>query len=59
TARPEDFQPMNANWGLLPVPPKTRGGPGKRERREAAYQQGLDAFATWLETLRATGPVPA
>lgn len=59
TARPEDFQPMNANWGLVPVPPKTRGGPGKRERREAAYQQGLDAFATWLEALRAIGPVPA
>lgn len=57
TANPDGFQPMNANWGLVPVPPKTRGGPGKRERREAAYQSGLDAFATWLEELRATGPI--
>jgi methylenetetrahydrofolate--tRNA-(uracil-5-)-methyltransferase len=57
TANPEGFQPMNANWGLVPVVPKTRGGPGKRERRELAYQQGLDAFVGWLEELRRAGPV--
>ncbi len=53
TAQPDDFQPMNANWGLVPVPPKERRGPGKRERREQAFQQGLDAFVSWLGELRA------
>ena len=43
---------MNANWGLVPVAPKARGGPGKRERREAAYRAGLDAFGSWLEELQ-------
>jgi methylenetetrahydrofolate--tRNA-(uracil-5-)-methyltransferase len=47
-ANPDDFQPMNANWALVPVEPKTRGGRGKRERRERAYQAGLDAFTVWL-----------
>ena len=57
TANPDGFQPMNANWGLVPVPAKTRGGPRKRERREIAYQRGLDAFLSWLEELRQAGPV--
>lgn len=48
TAEADGFQPMNANWGLVPVPPKQRGGPGKRERRELAYQRGLDAFVSWV-----------
>ncbi len=51
-AEPDGFQPMNANWGLVPVPPKQRGGPGKRERREQAYRQGLDAFVSWLGEVR-------
>jgi methylenetetrahydrofolate--tRNA-(uracil-5-)-methyltransferase len=51
-AEPDGFQPMNANWGLVPVPPKRRGGPGKRERREQAYRQGLDAFVSWLGEVR-------
>ncbi len=58
TANPDGFQPMNANWGLVPVPAKAKGGPGKRERREQAYHQGLDAFLSWLEELRVAGPVP-
>ena len=53
TAEADGFQPMNANWGLVPVPPKQRGGPGKRERREQAYQQGLDALKVWLAEIRA------
>jgi methylenetetrahydrofolate--tRNA-(uracil-5-)-methyltransferase len=57
TANPDGFQPMNANWGLVPVAPKGRGAPGKRERREQAYQAGLDAFGSWLEELRAAMPV--
>ena len=52
TAEAEGFQPMNANWGLVPVPAKQRRGPGKRERREQAYQQGLDAFVSWLGEMR-------
>lgn len=53
SAEPDGFQPMNANWGLVPVPPKRRGGPGKRERREQAFDQGLDAFVSWLGALHA------
>ena len=36
--------------------PKVRGQ-GKRERREAMYRRGLDAFSGWLTTLGAgAGP---
>ncbi len=48
SANPEGFQPMNANWGLVPNPPK-RKGEGKKERREAMYARGLAAFRTWLD----------
>jgi methylenetetrahydrofolate--tRNA-(uracil-5-)-methyltransferase len=48
SANPDGFQPMNANWGLVPVAPKTRSGPGRRERREQAYRAGLDRFTLWL-----------
>jgi methylenetetrahydrofolate--tRNA-(uracil-5-)-methyltransferase len=58
TANPDGFQPMNANWGLVPVAPKGRGAPGKRERREAAYRAGLDALGSWIEALRSAAPVP-
>jgi methylenetetrahydrofolate--tRNA-(uracil-5-)-methyltransferase len=58
TSNPEGFQPMNANWGLVPVAAKERQGPGKRERREAAFEVGLQAFGSWLEGLRQAGPVP-
>lgn len=54
TANPENFQPMNANWGLVPnVPKKTAEGKrlGKRERRAAMYERGRTAFAVWLETV--------
>ncbi|CAN5735282.1 methylenetetrahydrofolate--tRNA-(uracil(54)-C(5))-methyltransferase (FADH(2)-oxidizing) TrmFO [soil metagenome] len=54
SATPEGFQPMNANWGLVPVEPKSRQGPGKRERRERAYERGLDAFVGWLAEAGAT-----
>lgn len=55
-ANPDGFQPMNANWGLVPEAPKVRGQ-GKRERREAMYRRGLDAFSGWLTTLGAgAGP---
>lgn len=48
TANPDGFQPMNANWGLVPNAPK-RKGEGKKERREAMYQRGLTAFRAWLD----------
>lgn len=51
TANADDFQPMNANWGLVPTPPKKdeRGRRlGKRERRVHAFQTGLAAFDAWL-----------
>lgn len=47
TANPQGFQPMNANWGLVPDAGKVRGQ-GKRERREAMYRRGLAAFEAWL-----------
>ncbi len=49
-ANPDGFQPMNANWGLVPDVPKVRGQ-GKRERREAMYRRGLTAFSEWLTSL--------
>ncbi|MEZ0349065.1 MAG: methylenetetrahydrofolate--tRNA-(uracil(54)-C(5))-methyltransferase (FADH(2)-oxidizing) TrmFO [Thermus sp.] len=54
TANPEGFQPMYANWGLVPP---VEGRMGKREKREVMYQRGLSAFARWLQAL--TPPLPA
>lgn len=46
----DNFQPMNANWGLVPAEPKRRGV-GRAARRAKMYQRGLEAFKGWLETL--------
>ena len=48
TAQADNFQPMNANWGLVPSIPKQKGV-GKRERRTQAYKRGLEEFKVWLE----------
>lgn len=48
SANSDNFQPMNANWGLVPSVAKQRGV-GRKERREATYEQGLKAFTAWLE----------
>ncbi|WP_038045832.1 methylenetetrahydrofolate--tRNA-(uracil(54)-C(5))-methyltransferase (FADH(2)-oxidizing) TrmFO [Thermus caliditerrae] len=53
TANPENFQPMNANWGLVPP---VEGRMGKREKREAMYRRGLLAFARWLQALEPSLP---
>ncbi len=53
-ANADGFQPMNANWGLVPELPKVKGQ-GKRERREAMYRRGLTSFRSWLA---ATGGQP-
>ncbi|HUF90416.1 MAG TPA: methylenetetrahydrofolate--tRNA-(uracil(54)-C(5))-methyltransferase (FADH(2)-oxidizing) TrmFO [Gemmatimonadota bacterium] len=44
-ADPERFQPMNANFGL--VPPADRGIRGKRERRMAQSARALAALEAW------------
>jgi methylenetetrahydrofolate--tRNA-(uracil-5-)-methyltransferase len=41
SANPENFQPMNANWGLLPEA-NVRGP--KRARRKKKFERGLNAF---------------
>ncbi|CAN5565153.1 methylenetetrahydrofolate--tRNA-(uracil(54)-C(5))-methyltransferase (FADH(2)-oxidizing) TrmFO [soil metagenome] len=51
TANPEGFQPMNANWGLVPTLPKERGV-GRAERRARTYRRGLEDFKHWLEGVR-------
>lgn len=50
TAQTDNFQPMNANWGLVPALPKQKSE-GKRERRTRTYRRGLAAFRDWLATL--------
>src|SRR5690625_1808412 len=54
-AESDNYQPMNANWGLVPAIPKQRRVK-RRERREQAYGRGLADFTAWLE---AEGLVPA
>jgi methylenetetrahydrofolate--tRNA-(uracil-5-)-methyltransferase len=51
TANPDNFQPMNANWSLVPSIPKQKNV-GKSERRTQMYQRGLRAFKAWLEQTR-------
>lgn len=53
SANPDGFQPMNANWGLVPDVAKVKGV-GKRERREAMFDRGLAAFHAWLADIAAT-----
>lgn len=55
-ANPDGFQPMNANWGLVPTVAK-RKGEGKKERRTAMYRRGLAAFEAWLADERGPGAV--
>lgn len=54
TANPEGFQPINANWGL--VPPAE--GRDKRQKREGMYARGLEAFRRFLEALDLKAPQP-
>ena len=44
-ANPDNFQPMNANWGLVPAWP---GKLPRRERRGRMFRRGLRAFEDWL-----------
>ncbi|MFN4232336.1 methylenetetrahydrofolate--tRNA-(uracil(54)-C(5))-methyltransferase (FADH(2)-oxidizing) TrmFO [Thermus sp.] len=53
SANPQGFQPMYANWGLVPP---VEGRMAKREKREAMYQRGLRAFEDWLASLGMLAP---
>jgi len=46
TAQPENFQPMSANFGLVPP---VEGRMDKRAKREVMFHRGLSAFKEWLE----------
>jgi methylenetetrahydrofolate--tRNA-(uracil-5-)-methyltransferase len=52
-ADPERFQPMNANFGL--VPPADRRLRGKRERRAAQSARALSAIEAWAEAREPAG----
>ncbi len=51
SANPKGFQPMNANWALVPELPLPEGKKklGKREKRPLLFRRGLDAFMAWAE----------
>ena len=52
-AETEGFQPMKANFGL--VPPLAERVRGKRARGEARAQRALETLATWIEEHPALG----
>lgn len=43
---------MYANWGLVPP---VEGRMGKKEKRQAMYRRGLEAFSEWLFSLMPLG----
>ncbi|MGQ9699750.1 MAG: methylenetetrahydrofolate--tRNA-(uracil(54)-C(5))-methyltransferase (FADH(2)-oxidizing) TrmFO [Candidatus Bipolaricaulaceae bacterium] len=45
TAKPENFQPMSANWGLVPA---IADEADKKAKRIAMFRRGLAAFQEWL-----------
>ena len=54
SAEPDGFQPMNANWGLVPNAPKKDADGrrmGKKDRRAHMYRTGLAAWRGWLAEL--------
>jgi methylenetetrahydrofolate--tRNA-(uracil-5-)-methyltransferase len=52
--RPEGFQPMNINFGLLPAGPKRQGKRrlSRAERRRAVSEAALNALDQWLDQMR-------
>ncbi len=56
SANPDNFQPMNANWSLVPALEK-RKGEGKKERRTRAFVRGRADFEAWLGNIL-NRPVP-
>ncbi len=51
TANPETFQPMNANYGILPPLPDENRIP-KEKRKAARSQRALQALEEWLQALQ-------
>jgi methylenetetrahydrofolate--tRNA-(uracil-5-)-methyltransferase len=54
SANPDGFQPMNANWGLVPnAPKKSPEGRrmGKKDRRIHMCRTGLAAWRAWLDEI--------
>ena len=50
SADPEHFQPMNANFGLLPpLPERVRG---KEARRKAQVERALEAISKWVPAVQ-------
>ncbi|MBD3174814.1 MAG: methylenetetrahydrofolate--tRNA-(uracil(54)-C(5))-methyltransferase (FADH(2)-oxidizing) TrmFO [Armatimonadia bacterium] len=47
TSESHDFQPMNANFGLLP--PLQKGPKNKKQRREVMVQRALEAMERFVE----------
>lgn len=45
TAKPENFQPMSANWGLVPA---IADKADKKAKRIAMFRRGLAVFQEWL-----------
>lgn len=45
SANPDNFQPINANWGLVPA---YRGKGKKAEKRARMFQRGLQSFREWV-----------
>lgn len=58
TANADNFQPMNANWGLVPNAVKKRGM-RKADRRRAMYKTGLESFTAWFEGLEVASEKPS
>ena len=50
TAESKNFQPMNANWGLVPTIGKQRGV-SRKQRREKMFHRGQKSFRNWVKKL--------
>ncbi len=54
SANPDNFQPMNANWGLVPA---DTGKGKKAEKRARMFQRGLQSFQEWVARAMPAEPV--
>ncbi len=54
SANPDNFQPMNANWGLVPA---DTGKGKKAEKRARMFQRGLQTFQEWVARTMPAEPV--
>jgi len=52
SANPDNFQPMNANWSLVPTLAKQKGE-GKKERRMRSFARGQGDFQGWIDKVTA------